>query len=102
MMQTIQSRQSELAELCRRFGVRRLEVFGSVATARFDPARSDLDFLVIFEPFTPSEYARRYFGLLASLEDLFSRQVDLVDWEAIRNPYFRQVIEPLRTVLYAA
>lgn len=39
-----------IAELCRRFGVRRLDLFGSAAMGRFDPQRSDLDFLVEFEP----------------------------------------------------
>ena len=33
-----------LQALCRRFGVRRLDLFGSAATGRFDPALSDLDF----------------------------------------------------------
>lgn len=41
------AKQNELAELCRRFGVRRLEVFGSAArSADFDPLTSDVDFLV--------------------------------------------------------
>ena len=102
MVAVVRNRQSELSQLCRRFVVRRLDLFGSGATERFDPDRSDLDFLVVFEPCTPGEYARRYFGLLASLEDLFGTPVDLVDLEAIRNPYFRQAIEPLRTLLYAA
>lgn len=48
-----------LAALCRRFRVRRLDLFGSAAAAGgFDPARSDLDLLVAFEPMAPPDTPR--------------------------------------------
>jgi predicted nucleotidyltransferase len=102
MQPIITSHQQEVLELCERFGVRRLEVFGSAAGERFDPAHSDLDFLVDFRPALPRELADRYFGLLEALEALFGRPVDLVMTAAIKNPYFLQGIEPSRTLLYAA
>ncbi|HEY0555194.1 MAG TPA: nucleotidyltransferase domain-containing protein [Thermoanaerobaculia bacterium] len=102
MQPIIASHQGELLGLCKRFGVRRLEVFGSAAGERFDPARSDLDFLVELGPASPVEMADRYFGLLEALEILFARPVDLVMTAAIKNPYFLQGIEPSRILLYAA
>jgi uncharacterized protein len=102
MQAIITSHQQEVLGLCERFGVRRLEVFGSAAGEEFDPARSDLDFLVDFRPALPGELADRYFGLLEALEALFGRPVDLVMTAAIKNPYFLQGIEPSRTLLYAA
>ena len=45
----IESHRAEIAQLCARFGVHRLELFGSAATGAFDPARSDVDFLVEFD-----------------------------------------------------
>jgi predicted nucleotidyltransferase len=102
MQPIITSHQQELLALCERFGVRRLEVFGSAAGERFEPSRSDLDFLVDFRPALPGELADRYFGLLEALEALFGRPVDLVMTAAIKNPYFLQGIEPSRTLLYAA
>ena len=92
----------EIGEICRRYCVRRLELFGSAAGTGFDPARSDLDFLVQFEPLADGEHADAYFGLLEALESLFSRHVDLVMTRAIRNPYFIEAIESTRTLLYAA
>lgn len=89
-------------ELCRRYRVRTLELFGSAAKGTFDPARSDLDFLVEFDDLSPRDAADRYFGLLHSLEDLFGTKVDLVDAMAVHNPYFLRAIKPSRTVLYAA
>ena len=50
MLPLIHARREEVAELCRRFHVRRLEVFGSAARGDFDPERSDVDFLVEFDP----------------------------------------------------
>jgi len=102
MYHLIEENRKTLMDFCDRFAVRRLEIFGSAVTERFDPATSDLDFLVELEPASPSEMADRYFGLLAALEDLFARPIDLVMIPAIKNPYFLQGIKPSRTLLYAA
>ena len=98
----VEERRRELAELCRRHHVRRLELFGSAAAGRFDPAHSDLDFLVEFNELPPTDYARSYFGLLHDLEDLFARSIDLVTVRSLTNPYLLREIERDRTVLYAA
>ncbi len=102
MIPEIQERAPSLAMLCRRFRVRRLDLFGSAATDQFDPQTSDLDFLVEFEALLPNEYADAYFGLLEELENLFNRRVDLVVAGAVKNPYLRESIEKSRTLLYAA
>ena len=47
MVRIIEIKREELARLCVRYHVCRLELFGSAAGDRFDPARSDLDFLVV-------------------------------------------------------
>ena len=98
----IENRSAELAELCRRFHVRRLDLFGSAATDRFDPATSDLDFLVEYESMVPERYVDSYFGLLEGLEALFQRSVDLVSARAIRNPYFAKSVEETRQPVYVA
>ena len=102
MVSVVEQHRERIAELCRRYAVRRLDLFGSAARGDFDPTTSDLDFLVEFDDFTPENAADRYLGLLIDLEDLFGRKVDLVSARAIRNPYFRQVAEQTRTTLYAA
>lgn len=98
----IAARQSELAELCRRFHVERLELFGSALGDAFEPSRSDLDFLVEFTALAPGEYATAFFGFKEALEALFERPVDLVVPSAIRNPYFLQSVENGKALLYAA
>ena len=87
----------EVQALCRRFGVRRLDVFGSAATGRFDPARSDLDFLV---EYAPDASAKAHLGLLRALEDLFGRKVDLLTERGLQNPFLRRRIDSERRTLY--
>jgi predicted nucleotidyltransferase len=97
----IAQNQAALAELCRQFSVRRLELFGSAATEAFDSTRSDLDFLVEFAEAPGMNRADQYFGLLFALEQLFGRPIDLVCPTAIRNRYFRRAVERSRVPLYA-
>ncbi len=98
----IAAKSDELTCLCHRFHVQRLELFGSATRDDFDASSSDLDFLVEFDELLVEEYGDAYFGLLAQLEDLFCRPVDLVIRSAVRNPYLLESIERSRTLLYAA
>ena len=86
--------------LCRTFRVRRLDLFGSAATGRFNRSRSDLDFLIEFEPMTPGQKKEAYFGMLHALEALFERKIDLVTERGLENPYRRRRIEAERQTLY--
>ena len=98
----IAKHRQELEQLCRKYHVLRLDLFGSAAANRDKPGESDLDFLVEFDAFPQGGYSDSYFGLLESLERLFSRPVDLVVASAIENPYFLQSVEQTKTSLYAA
>ena len=102
MIAELTEHQDEMFALCRRFGVRRLEVFGSATSGDFDPARSDIDFLVELEPPDGASRFDAFFGLKESLEALFGRPVDLVDPSALDNPYFAAMVEHTRQELYAA
>jgi predicted nucleotidyltransferase len=76
-----------IAELCRRYGVTRLEVFGSAARGEdFDPARSDVDLLVEFGPGVRRSFAT-LFGFEDAAAEVFGRRVDVVEFEALaENP----------------
>lgn len=102
VLDEIIAQRDSLVVLCERFGVTRLDLFGSAVTGGFDPARSDLDLLVEIEP--PAGVSRfdAYFGLKEALEELLGLPVDLVDPSALRNPFFAATVEPTREVLYAA
>lgn len=103
MISLIESNLAAIPDLCRRFGVRRLELFGSAATDAFDPARSDLDFLVEFLPQQElGPWLGHYFEFQAELARVFGRPVDLVLAAAVRSGYFQRELDRTRTVLYVA
>ena len=103
MLPLIAERRAEIAALCRRYHVRRLELFGSAARETdFDPARSDVDVLVEFDPASGIPDLDRYFGLKEALAALFERPVDLVMAGSVRNPFIRAAIDRSRETLFAA
>jgi uncharacterized protein len=102
MIEQIASHRDELQALCRRFHVRRLDLFGSAARGDFDPEHSDVDFVVEFDRSAPQHPFDAYFGLKEALEALLGRKVDLVELSAVRNPYLKASIEQSRENVYAA
>jgi uncharacterized protein len=102
MIELIEKHRTELEALCRKHRVQKLDVFGSAAEDAFDPAHSDLDFLVQFLPSEPAQHYEDYFGMLEGLEVLFGRPIDLVEADAMRNPYFIRSVQRSRRPLYAA
>lgn len=92
----------DLDALCRRYDVRRLEMFGSAARgADFDPAHSDIDLLVEYaDQARPS--LQDFLDLRAALEARFGRKVDLAMASAIRNPFLKAAIAADKRTLYAA
>ncbi|MFH0982366.1 MAG: nucleotidyltransferase domain-containing protein [Planctomycetota bacterium] len=102
MMPLLEQKREVLAELCERFCVARLEIFGSAASGQYDPESSDLDFLVEFQPDSPMGPFHQYFDFLDELKRLFGREVDLVEAGAMRNPYFIKAVNASRKLLYAA
>ncbi|MHB1157150.1 MAG: nucleotidyltransferase family protein [Phycisphaerales bacterium] len=101
MYRLLEQHRSRIAALCRKYGVRRLDLFGSAARGDFDPVASDIDLFYEFDD-DPSNLADRFFGLLEDLEQLLGCQVDLVSRRDVRNPYFLQVANQHRVTLYAA
>jgi uncharacterized protein len=102
MHPVVRDKSAELAALCRRFGVSRLDVFGSAArVSDFDAARSDIDLLVEFDR---ADLAR-FLDFRDALEALLARPVDLVDRQAInqsRNYIRRRRILAGAETVYAA
>lgn len=100
MTNVIDEHREEVAQLCRKYGVRQLEVFGSSTGDAFDPQRSDIDFVVDLEG--NEDLFHRYFGLNEALERVFGRKVDLVMVGALTNPYFIESVNRTRRLVYAA
>ena len=102
MLDRIEQLRPQIIELCRKYGVKRLELFGSVARGDFNGATSDVDFFYELDPACTSSVADRFFGLKDDLEALVGVKVDLVSAVDAVNPYFLQVANRHRVMLYAA
>lgn len=87
-----------LAQLCRRYGIAELSVFGSVARGD-DRPDSDVDLLYVRVP--GNDLGMSYFALQEDLEKLFGRSVDLVPKDGLHRVIRDQVLADAQ-VLYAA
>ena len=97
----IAERKEEIAEICRRYRVARLEVFGSAARGTdFDPDTSDVDFLVEYGPPFRGGRFQQYMGLIQDLSDTLGRKVDVLRMDTIRNKYLQKAINESREVVF--
>ena len=102
MHEVIASRMNEIVELCRSYGVERLEIFGSAARGTdFDPAKSDADFLVEFEPSREPETFKDLFAFENALAAALGRKVDVL-MDLPKNKYLLASINEYREVIYEA
>ena len=97
----LQPHLEAIRAICREFGVARLEVFGSVQTDKFDPATSDIDFLVEYPPgYDYGPWLGRLQDFQEALSNLLHFPVDVVRMSALRNEWFRLESEKTRTVVF--
>jgi predicted nucleotidyltransferase len=93
----------EIAAICRRFGVERLDLVGSGARGTdFDPAKSDLDFVVSFLPAPDRPSFGDFIELEAELAAATGRKVDLIAAGSVRNPYVRASMDRDRVTVHEA
>ncbi|MBS3933431.1 MAG: nucleotidyltransferase domain-containing protein [Truepera sp.] len=103
MIALLEAHKDALARLCREYGVRRLEVFGSAARGEDFAVSSDVDLLVEFAPDTDfGPWLAHYFEFKEHLQELLGKEVDLVMAGSLRNPYLLRAIDRDRKLLYAA
>jgi len=98
----LESKREAIAEVCARFGVARLDAFGSALREDFSVEKSDLDLLVEFGPMEPYARVDAYFGMRDELRTLLNREIDLVMVGAVKNPYISRDIQRTKQLLYAA
>lgn len=98
-MRFLEKHIQDINQLCLTHKVKKLYAFGSVLTDQFNQD-SDVDFIVDFEPIDVFQYADNYYDLKFSLENILKKRVDLLEEKAIKNPYFREVVNNQRQLIY--
>jgi len=91
---------ARIEAFCRKWKIKEFALFGSVLREDFLPD-SDIDVLVSFEPGGGITFDNRV-EMQDELAEIFGREVDLVEKDAIRNPFRRHNILTTREVVYAA
>lgn len=89
----------QVRELCRKYNVKSLYLFGSAANGKNTPS-SDIDLLVDFIDLSPIRYTDNYFGLYESLQQLFNENIDLVTNRSLQNPVLINEIEQSKKLIY--
>jgi predicted nucleotidyltransferase len=102
MIPAIQKRRSEIAQLCGRYGVRRLDVFGSASVEADDAAARDIDLIVDFDRDSRDRPLPCYFEFKNDLESLLGKPVDLVELDAMPESRLRRSIVRSAVPVYAA
>jgi hypothetical protein len=98
-MNIIEKNIEKIRALCKQHKVSSLFVFGSVLTKKFN-AQSDIDFVVDFKDVELKQYADNYYDLKDALENIFQRNVDLLEQKAIKNPFLKQSIDNSKQLIY--
>ncbi len=95
----IEQYRNNLRRLCEKYSVDKLYVFGSILNDNFS-STSDIDFIVRFDTVDIERYADNYFNLKFALEALFKRKVDLLEEQAIKNPFFKKAVDKSKKLIY--
>jgi predicted nucleotidyltransferase len=98
-MNTVDQNILSIKHLCKYHRVDKLYLFGSILNENFNE-KSDIDFLVKFKDIDLLKYADNYFDFKFSLEDLLKRPVDLLEEQSIKNPFFLEVINESKQLIY--
>lgn len=101
-MRLIELNMDKIIALCKKYKVAKLWVFGSILTPRFND-ESDVDLLVVFDrtKITLLDMADTFFDFLYELEAVFNRKVDLTDYTAISNKYFKEEVDEKKFLLWS-
>jgi len=98
-MNLIESHTKDIVNLCKTHKVKSLYAFGSVLTDKFNN-ESDIDLVVDFLQLDVLDYGDNYYDLKFSLENIFKRNVDLLEEKAIKNPYFIKTLNQNKKLIY--
>ncbi len=103
MRPEIATRMNDITELCRKYQIRQLEVFGSAAREHdFKPETSDFDFIVDYIPLDGPGTLKRVMGFRRELASVMGRRINVMDKGAKPNKYFMASVNRDRKTVYAA
>ena len=91
--------RNKISSVCSLYNVNKLYIFGSAITDEYN-YKSDVDLLVDFKNININNYADNYYDFKIELQKIFNRKIDLLEIQAIKNPYFKSEIEQTKRLIY--
>ncbi|MCF2516327.1 nucleotidyltransferase family protein [Dyadobacter sp. CY351] len=98
-MKWLENYRAEIDTLCKTYKVKSLYTFGSVLTEKFND-ESDIDLIVDFLDMEVEDYADNYFDFKFALQDVFGRQIDLLEERGIKNHRFKESVSLRKRLLF--
>lgn len=98
-MNLVEQNAEQVRNICRDHKVERMYVFGSVLTRKFNE-KSDIDFLVKFREMDLFYYFDNLLSLKENLEKLFFKEIDILEEQALKNPYLKKSIDNNKLLIY--
>jgi len=89
----------DLKKLCAMYNVEKMYLFGSALISNLNK-ESDIDLLVKFKSIELSKYFDNYMDFKENLENLFGREVDLIEEQTLRNPILINSINKSKELIY--
>jgi len=99
MVNRLKEHIQQINKLCGACQVRSLFAFGSVLTDDFT-SESDVDLLVDIDDSDPIKYTDNYFALKFQLQEILNRKIDLLEVQALKNPFLKQQIDSSKVLVY--
>lgn len=99
MIPLIEDNREAIVSLCKEYGVAKLALFGSATRGDFDPARSDVDFLLEFEDYGAG-VSNRFIDFADGLEALLGRDIDLMFESVVEDPDLLREVLATQEVLF--
>jgi predicted nucleotidyltransferase len=98
-MNTLNDLKAVLPEICPRYGIQWVDVFGSVAREEQRP-ESDIDLIVEFGAPRRDNISARFFGFLHEMEARYHTRIDILTENSLKNPYLKAEIARERIRVY--
>lgn len=96
----IRKNSDKFEEICKAHKVEKMYAFGSSITTDFDLEKSDIDLLVKLNINNPLDRGEALMSLWDELESFFSKKVDLLTSDSLKNPYLKKNIERTKVEIY--
>jgi hypothetical protein len=98
-MKAINTHIDQIKKICASNNVKTLFAFGSVTNNKLKK-HSDIDLVIEIDEEDPFSYSDSYFKIKFELEKILDREIDLLEYKSIKNPYLKEQVDNTKVAVY--